>query len=503
MVHNDVQQCLLVFTNIRLHTDGVRGLLRGGALPFPLHRDVVTAVGLMVIPTAGAHLATPMYPEYQQLFGFTDLTMTVIYATLTIVTAPALLLFGPATDALGKRIVVLASIALSAVAALCFLLANDAAWLITARVAQGISLAAATAAGTVLIIDRIPPARRSWASLIATVAFVGGTAAGTLFSGFAAEYLPFPRYSPYGLLLVLLAVVWFRALSIESSSATTLRAWRPLRPRVPSSISRRFLLAALAGSVGWLAITLFLAVIPTLLARAAGVTNTFAVGSILAAMLLCSMITQLLVVRMLARTMQLVGLALLILGLTGLAVTGGTSLLTTLICAVVAGLGHGFTFGGATASVDEVTTSHNRGSVNAALYLNLNLAAGVPAIAIGVLSSWIPLGTALASLSWFGVITALTAIVAMLCSTETTSSSGRPPGGGSSTCPAGSLFSVARLCASGIKKHGVVKAVTTPDSPQVGANLGLARKQLKQALRHERDCELQAWHRQGIRKDIG
>jgi MFS family permease len=256
-------------------------------------RDIVTATGLLVVVTAGAHFPTPMYPLYQQVFGFSDLMMTLIYATFATVSAPALLLLGPASDVPGKRIVILSSIGLAAVGALCFLCATGPEWLLLGRVAQGFSIAAATAAGIALILERTPSERRTWASVLATVAFVGGTVAGTFLSGIVAEYLPYPRYSPYLVFLGLLAIGWVRASRIHSPPAMPLRSWRPVRPKVPKEIAVAFALAASAGSAAWIAVTLFLSVIPALLARAAGITSPVVTGSVLAAMLICSLLTQL------------------------------------------------------------------------------------------------------------------------------------------------------------------------------------------------------------------
>lgn len=380
----------------------------------PLDRDIATAIGLLVVVTAGAYIPTPMYPVYQQLFGFSDLVLTLIYATFATVSAPALLLFGPATDALGKRFIILLCIALSALGALCFLFATGPAWLLIARVAQGLSIAAVTAAGIALIVERTVPERRAWASVIATVAFVGGSVIGTLASGIIAEYVPFPRYSPYVLLIVLLVTGWVRASRIESFPTIPLCAWRPVRPQVPREIRARFVLAAASGSAAWIAMTLFLSIIPALLVRSAGITSAVVSASVLAAMLVCSLATQLLAVRVPAVKMQLVGLVILAGALVGLAYDGGRSLVPTMVCAVLSGIGNGLAYAGATASIDEVTTNENRGAVTAALYLFFYLATGAPPIAVGLLTAVIPLGAALSWISSFGAVIAVLTIAAII-----------------------------------------------------------------------------------------
>lgn len=372
--------------------------------------EIATVVALLTVLTIGSYLPTPLYPLYQQLFDFDDLMMTSVYATATIAAAPALLLFGPASDALGRRMIILISIALGAVGALCFLLATGAGWLLLGRAAQGLSLAAATAAGTVLVVERTPPERLARTSLLVTAAWVIGPALGTLLSGFAAEFAPFPRHTPYALLLALFAVIWVRASRIDSPPTMSLRSWRPVRPRVPRRIRAGFTLAAMSVSLAWITLTLFLAVIPALLLRFADVTSPAVTGSILAAMLVCSMLTQPFVVRLGASTLQLAGALLLLFALLGLALDGGRSVIPTAICAVIAGFGHGMSFGGATASIDSMTTTKDRASVNAAYYVFSYLATGVPAVAVGVMTKWMPLSGALSVFAWLGVAIAAATI---------------------------------------------------------------------------------------------
>lgn len=58
---------------------------------------------MLVALTAGAYLPSPLYPAYRAAFVISDLAMTLIHATFALVSAPALLLFGSASDALGPR----------------------------------------------------------------------------------------------------------------------------------------------------------------------------------------------------------------------------------------------------------------------------------------------------------------------------------------------------------------------------------------------------------------
>ena len=77
------------------------------------HQLWVAGAALAVL-SAAANMASPLYPTFQQLHGMSDLMMTALYATFAAAALPALMLFGSAADALGRRPVLLAGLAAAA-----------------------------------------------------------------------------------------------------------------------------------------------------------------------------------------------------------------------------------------------------------------------------------------------------------------------------------------------------------------------------------------------------
>ena len=61
---------------------------------------VATQLGIMFI---GAILPTPLYPLYREAFGFSGVTLTLIYATYVLGNLTALLFFGRLADQIGRR----------------------------------------------------------------------------------------------------------------------------------------------------------------------------------------------------------------------------------------------------------------------------------------------------------------------------------------------------------------------------------------------------------------
>ncbi len=112
----------------------------------------VPAVGAMIAALfACTTLLTPLYVIYEQQFGFSRLTLTLIYAVYVIGNLAALLLFGRMSDRLGRRRTALIGVAIGIVCAVVFLLAQDVVALCVGRVLSG--LAVGIGAGTYSLLS--------------------------------------------------------------------------------------------------------------------------------------------------------------------------------------------------------------------------------------------------------------------------------------------------------------------------------------------------------------
>ncbi|WP_436982240.1 MFS transporter [Streptomyces sp. enrichment culture] len=382
-------------------------------------RKAVRTAGLLVVVlTAGAYLPSPLYPDYQRLFGYDDLVMTLLFATFALVSGPALLLCGPAADAVGHRPVLRLSVLLAAAGSCCFALAHSPAWLFAGRVGQALALGAATGAAQALITWHRSPAARIGGPLLASLAFAAGTAVGPAASGLLALYVPAPLTTPYLLHLLLLAWVWHRLHRTVPEPAATRRAqrrWKPVRPHIPRSMRTLFAVAGLNGFLAWAVVGVYLALLPTLLGRARHTDNPALTGAVLGSVLLWSLLAQLVWSRCAPHTAQRFGAAALTGSLLLLAATGATSLLATLGSALLAGVGHGLASGGAARAVDARTPAGQRAGIGAALYLLFYLGSGTPAVAVGLLTTWMPLTTAMTRLSWAGAALGAVALLATCC----------------------------------------------------------------------------------------
>src|SRR5215471_387592 len=109
----------------------------------------LTAVAAMLgIMFVGAILPTPLYPLYRQAFGFSGVTLTLIYAVYVLGNVTALLLFGRLADQIGRRAASLPAIGVGIASTLAFGLATGTPWLFAARALSGFSTGLAAGAAT-------------------------------------------------------------------------------------------------------------------------------------------------------------------------------------------------------------------------------------------------------------------------------------------------------------------------------------------------------------------
>src|SRR5689334_11456135 len=100
----------------------------------------------MVFFLAGSSALTPLYGVYQRAWGFSPITITVIFGIYALAVLAALLTVGSLSDYVGRRPVLFVAVVLQAAVMLTFAGANGVTTLLIARVVQGLSTGAAVGA---------------------------------------------------------------------------------------------------------------------------------------------------------------------------------------------------------------------------------------------------------------------------------------------------------------------------------------------------------------------
>ena len=231
----------------------------------------------------GSVIITPLYSLYQQKFGFSEITLTLVYAVYVVGNFAALLLFGQISDAVGRKRVSFPGLGLAACSALLFLFAHGTAWLYAGRLAIGLAVGILSGTGTAWLAEHFGPDARSEATVTAATANLVGIAVGPLLGGLLAQYGPAPLELPFVAYLVILAVVAMAIVRPAETRERRVARLRELRVRPRIGVTRgrlrSFTAPAVTGFVTFALGGLYFALIPTIVIRELHRTNV-AVGGL-------------------------------------------------------------------------------------------------------------------------------------------------------------------------------------------------------------------------------
>ncbi|MFH9004634.1 MFS transporter [Streptomyces afghaniensis] len=377
-------------------------------------RACVLSGAVFAVCMAGTTLPTPLYPLYQGKFGFSELTVTVVYAVYAFGVIGVLLLVGNASDAVGRRPVLLCGLGFAAASAVCFLCATGLGWLYAGRLLSGLSAGLFTGAATAYVMELAPDGGASRATFVATAATMGGLGCGPLLSGLLAQYADWPLYLPFVTHLVLVAgsaAVLLR-LAETVRERKPLRTVRPQRPALPPQVRAVFTPAAIASFVGFALFGVFTSVSPEFLAESLHVDSHAVSGLVVALAFFASTAGQLAVGGVGVRRSLPLGCAGLLAGLALLAGALRWDLMSLVVLsALVGGVGQGLAFRGALSEVAGASPEHRRAAVISTLFVVAYAGISVPVIGVGLLTG--PLGLEGAGLVFIGCMAVLVSTAAV------------------------------------------------------------------------------------------
>lgn len=376
-------------------------------------RACVLGGAVFAVCMAGTTLPTPLYGHYQDKFGFSELMVTVVYAVYAFAVIGVLLLVGNASDAVGRRPVILWGLGFAAASAVCFLCATGLGWLFVGRLMSGLSAGLLTGAATAYVMELAPPGGASRATLVATAANMGGLGCGPLLAGVLAQYAPWPLYLPFVVHLALVACAVAVTLWLPETvrARGSLRTVRPQRPSLPPRVRAVFGPAAIASFVGFALFGVFTSVSPAFLAESLNERNHAVSGLVVALAFFSSTAGQLAVGRVgVGRSLPL-GCAGLLAGLALLAGALRWDLLALVVLsAIVGGIGQGLSFRGALSAVAAASPPEQRAAVISTLFVVAYTGISVPVIGVGVLAD--PMGLEGAGLVFIACMTVLVSTAA-------------------------------------------------------------------------------------------
>jgi hypothetical protein len=259
-----------------LHADRPRSTARRSAVGFWL------AGAVYMLAMLGGTLPVPLLVLWAPRMGFGPFTTTLIFAMYAVGVVAALLLFAPMSDRVGRRPLMLASLAALAASTACFLAAQDVGLLLLARFLCGLATGVTTATATAALEELAGPGRTRLASTVATGANLGGLALGTVVAGLLAEFAPDPTRLVFWCYLAALVPA---VVAIAVTPETVRSPGRPVltvrRPALPSGArSRRRFFSVAAGVFAAFAVNgLFSSLVPGFLRDTLHVRSIAAVGA--------------------------------------------------------------------------------------------------------------------------------------------------------------------------------------------------------------------------------
>ncbi len=348
---------------------------------------------ILVAYLAASTAPSPLYALYREAWGFSALTLTVIFSTYAFALLASLLFFGSLSDHRGRREVVLASMVLEIASTLLFRHADSVTWLIVARAVQGIATGIATSALSAAMQD----IDRERGSLLTSIAPLFGMGTGAVGAGALAQFAPAPTRLVFDVLLVILAAQMLAAFWLPETVSRRPGALAAMRPQlaVPKRARATLWQVLPVNTAQWALGGFYASLGPSLARIVTGLHSPLLGGGTVASLVLSGAVAVLFVRTRSARAALAGGTAALVIGL---AITlAGVQLHSTAAFfagSVVAGLGFGAAFNGTLRSLVPLAEAHERAGLMSTFFVLSYLAFSVPAIAAGLLAGRIGLQAA-------------------------------------------------------------------------------------------------------------
>ena len=348
---------------------------------------------IMVTYFAASTAPSPLYALYREAWGFSALTLTLVFASYAFALLAALLVFGALSDHRGRREVVLVGLVLEFASILVFRHADSVEWLFAARIVQGVATGIATSALSAGLLD----IDRERGSLLNSVAPLFGMALGAVGAGALAEFAPAPTRLVFDVLLAILAVQTLAAFRLPETVSRRPGALAAMRPQlaVPPRAWPTLWQVLPVNTAQWALGGFYASLGPSLARIVTGLHSPTLGGGVVASLVLSGAIAVLFVRTRPARAALAGGAAALVIGVS--VTLAGVQLHSTaafFIGSVIAGLGFGSAFNGTMRTLVPLAEAHERAGLMSTFFVLSYLAFSLPAIAAGLLAGYIGLQAA-------------------------------------------------------------------------------------------------------------
>jgi MFS family permease len=362
---------------------------------------------ILSITMLGTTLPTPLYVIYQAEWHFSAAIVTVTFAVYAVAVLATLLLAGRSSDQAGRKPVLAAALAFSALSTIVFILAPNVEVLIVGRILSGLAAGLMTGTATAALTELVPATASRRASLVATAANMGGLGLGPLIAGLFAQYAPHPTTLVFEVYLAVLAVAGLCLLLVpETVSPRQRPALRFAGLGIPERGRSEFIAAGVAVFAAFSLLGLFAALAPTFLGNVLHENNHAVQGGVVFLLLAVGTLTQLALARVNSRRVVMAGLGLLVAALAlTVAALSQAGMALFLAGTVVGGVAIGAVFLGSLATANRLAPPGRRSQAISAFFVACYTGLIIPVVGVGVASEFV---------SDFAAVLALSILLAAL-----------------------------------------------------------------------------------------
>jgi hypothetical protein len=353
-----------------------------GRQPLTGRPALYVLASLIVSLLAASAAPTPLYAIYQRQWGFSPITVTVVFGVYAVAVLVALLTLGRLSDSVGRKPVLLTALAVQVVAMLVYATAGGVGELMAARVIQGLSTGAALGAIGAGMLD----VDRSRGALANALSPGLGTGTGALVSALFVQFLPAPTHLVFYALIVVFAVQAAGVALLRETVTPVPVTAAVLVPevRLPRAVRGAVLAAAPVLFACWALAGLYAALGPSLVQTLTGSANAVLGAASLSVLAVTAVASVYLLRNVSARTVLVSGIAALVVGVAITLIALGTgSLAAFFVGTAIGGIGFGAGFQGGIRTVVPLAEPHERAGVLSLLFVISYLGMGIPAVAAG------------------------------------------------------------------------------------------------------------------------
>lgn len=343
-----------------------------------------TLLVLLMLGQGTSAIPSPLYSIYAEKWHYPPVLTTIIFGAYGAVALVAILASGPLSDRFGRRPVLIIAVLLVLIGLAVFVFAASPAYLVVARMLNGLGIGAIVVVGGAALLDVHPDIAARTGTLTA-IAFNLGIAIAALGTATLAQIDFHPLLIPYladALIAFILLILIVRMREPHPSISTA--PLRIPRPEVPGEIRGRFTFAVIGASAAWAVLGVCFSLEPSIASHAAHIDGPLFGGIIIAALTVTAAIAQTIGGRYPARTVALIGdtaLAVLMIAGVGAFATGHAVLIAVTVA--LQGGAYGLAFGGSLRHLTTHIPAERRGAVMSAFYLIAYTALIVPTLLVG------------------------------------------------------------------------------------------------------------------------